>query len=247
VDWLSSDTTFVAMHDRLKAEKMEKDSTLEENWDAYVKDHQKEEKNGVRLGITKVVFVNPYYLNLDARDDNNKTQFIETENGQVYFKDMLKKNASLAGLNATILDVHDLQSTDTETFNDIMLLNEWVVEQQDADELLLCGSQQVRINKIAEKYHTDYFAWTGVVSMHEKKSTFKAALLLLAGIGYLPIMPYSLYKTIKPEYNTLFFNTLYDVRTGRLRTIKYDYMKKNDTNAIINSQLYDACLQIRSN
>jgi Fe-S cluster biosynthesis and repair protein YggX len=247
VDWLEKDTAFVNTYNRLKAEKVERDSFLAENWEDFLNDQKSEEKKGVRLGVPKVVFVNPFYLNLDARDENNSTQYIKTEDGQSRFKEMLKENAKLAGLDARILDVHDLQASDAETFNDIMLLNEWVVEQQSADDLLLYGSQQARINKIAEKYHTDYFSWTGVVSLHEKKSNFKTALLLLAGIGYFPILPYSIYKTVKPEYNMLFFNTLYDVKTGRLKTIKYDYMKKNDTRGILNSQLYDACLQIKSN
>ena len=245
VDLLNSDTAFVKMHERLKAEKIATDSLLREDYGAYVDSSKDEEQKGVRMGIPKVVFVNPLYMNLDARDENNAIQFFATEDGQTRFVESLRENAKLARLKINVLDVHQLKSNDATTFNEIMLLNEWVSEQQEAETLLIYGTQQARINAIAKKYDTDFFVWTGVVSMHETKNIFKTGLLLLAGIGYLPMMPFSIYESIKPEYNTLFFCTIYDVKTGRLKSVKYDYMKRNDTRALLNSQLYDALLQIR--
>jgi hypothetical protein len=209
-----------------------------------MKEARKEELRGQRMGIPKVVIVNPLYLKLDARKDN-AMQYVETEYGEENMRNILESVAAKTDLKVKILDVENLKAGQTDVFNDIRMLNEWFSEQASYDDLSLTpGVNQDKINAIAEKYGTDYFLWTGVISLHEKKKN--QALAIAAGIIYFPLLPLAIYYAAKPKYDMLYFAVLFDVRTGRRKTIKFDYFSKKDTDSMLKAHTYDTLLQINA-
>lgn len=205
---------------------------------------KRKRKDGLSLGIPKVAIVNPFYLKLDERKDQ-AVQHIETEGGQENFRSLIREVSAISGLKTTLLDVSTLKENDIETFNDIRFLNEWFAEQgRHFDLTRTPGIQQDRINAIAQKYGTDYFLWTGVISLREKKGKdwlyIPASLLLFA-----PTLPLATYLAAKPKYEMLHYSMLYDVRTGRYQVLKFETFNHRDTDTMVKAHLYDAFVQIK--
>jgi beta-barrel assembly-enhancing protease len=211
----------------------------------FTKNRREEERKGLQLGIDKVLIVNPFYLKLDDRRNDNKTLFVKTEEAQAEFTERIKENAKLAGLKTRILDVSSLKSGQVEQFNEITLLNEWGSEQIDFEDLSITpGYRQKEINDIAEKYGVNYMVWTGVISVHEKN--VKAAYYLLAGIYYYPALPVFIYLAIAPKYSSLLFVVSYNLETGASEVVKLQYMSIKDKTNVLNMHLYDAFLQMNT-
>jgi beta-barrel assembly-enhancing protease len=199
-------------------------------------------KKGQRLGIQKIVIVNPFYLNLDTRK-KNAVQFEKTEESQKIFGDVLKENAQKAGLKLTVLDVENIKPAEVDKFNDIALLNQWFSEQVNFENLSITpGFRQSEINAIAQKYDTKFFCWTGVLSMREKKSP----IMFLTAVLGPPAWPALVYYAIRSNYDCLYYNLVYNVETGGFDTVKFEYLNIADSKALLNMHTYDTFLQIKS-
>ena len=178
----------------------------------------KKRKKGVRLGIDKIVMVNPFYMRLDIRKEN-EMQYIKSELGQDNLRQLITETNQISNLKITTLDVLNLKGKDTDRFNEIRFLNEWFSEQIVHDDMsLTVGYSQEKINQIAEKYDTDYFLWIGLVSL----------------------------RAVRPKNQMLFFSILYDVRTGKREVIKFDFFKKKDSNTFLKAHLFDTLVQIKT-
>ncbi len=203
---------------------------------------KREQRTGLNLGIKKIVVVNPFYLKLDARKDN-AVQYVDSEYGHEHLRSLMTGVAQKSGLKVDFLDAQVLKENQSDRFNEIRSLNDWFGEQVRRDNLSPTpGLQQDDINAIADKYGTDYFLWTGVISLREKKKN--AALIALLGLIYWPALPIAIAGAAKPEYDMLYYAVLYDVRTGRNRVIKFEYFDKRDSDTILKAHCYDTFVQI---
>ncbi len=201
-------------------------------------------KKGQALGISKIVIVNPFYLKLDERKDNT-VQYVQSEDGQAHLRELMAEITPKTGVKATVLDVSDLKDGQAERFNEIRTLNEWFSEQIKYENLpITYGSNQGKVDAIAEKYGTDQFLWTGVVSLREKKQG--AALAICAGLVYFPLLPFAIYSATKPEYDMLYYAVLYDVNEGTYKTLKFEYFDNRDSDTLIKAHYYDTLLQIKT-
>jgi hypothetical protein len=188
------------------------------------------------------VVVNPFYLSLDDRKENS-VQYIRSEEKQAYFRKSLKEIAKMTKVKASVLDVTDLSTKDIEKFNDISQINNYMSQQMDQYDLSLTpGYNQNEVDAIADKYGTDYFLWTGVISLREKTPV---GMLVAASI-LLPIYswPYTIPAMVTPEYDMLYYAMLFDVKTGRRSIIKMDYFDKKDSKTILKAHIYDVFHQI---
>jgi beta-barrel assembly-enhancing protease len=208
----------------------------------WEKEEKMNKKNGYRLGIDKVVVINPYYMKIDERKATD-VDYINTETGQEHLKDMIKLVSTKTNLKVDILDINSLTDKQVNQFNDLRYLNEWFSEQVDKYNLTLTpGTQQGIVDSIAKKYGTDYFLWTGVISLRQKKHGI--GWMVFGSIVYPIIIPYTAYLIAKPEYDMMHYAILYDVKTGRRQTLKFDYFDSKDTDALVKSHYYDTFMQI---
>jgi hypothetical protein len=199
-------------------------------------------RKGQRLGISQVVIVNPFYLNLDQRKSQS-VQYQKSEMSQEKFIDLLKNNAQKAGLKATLLDIDHLKAGDVEKFNDIALLNQWFAEQVNFENLSITpGFRQAEINAIAKKYGTKYFCWTGVISLRERKTIWPFLGIFLGPIAW----PFVAAHAVKREYDCMYYNVVYNAETGGYDSIKFEYFNAPDSKSMLNLHTYDAFLQIKS-
>ncbi|MEO1624741.1 MAG: M48 family metallopeptidase [Bacteroidota bacterium] len=243
-----SDTTFVQAFERGIEEK-EEDKERDEYFESYkgrkyVMKYRKDRAKGLRLGIDRITIVNPYYLKIDPRDKTNPTQFLKTEDRQVNFQNIIKEVSKQTKLKTKLLDVNSLSSKDIQEFNDIRHLSSWFDQQtQHFDMNLAPGYNQNVVDEIADRYGSDYFLWTGVISIKNAKRGYGHLFLSLLSPFYLP---FSIHRKDIAGHDTLFYAMLFDVKTGRREVIKFEFFKYKDSNAIIKAHLYDALNQIVS-
>jgi len=210
------------------------------------KEMKREDEKGKALNVKKVVVINPYYLSV-AEDKKNSTsvEYLRSEQKQEEFNEFITDIGKKSKLNVNILDVASLRTNDVETFNDIATANKYFSQQMDQYDLSLTPSyEQDDIDALAKKYGTDYFLYTGVISLKESGRGEWVMVGLSLIVPYY--MPFALYNALTPDYDMFYYAILYDVTTGRRSFIKSDYYNSRDSKTMVKSHIYDTFHQIHS-
>lgn len=200
-------------------------------------------KNGLSLGINKVVIIDPYYTKIDRRK-NASVKYFASETSQQQFTGLLASTASKTGLQYELIDPNSFDETDIEKFNDYSVINDWVVERFNHEERALpIVTNTEAVKNLVEKYGTKYFMWTGVVNVREKKEGV-GGMLLLTTIFY-PLLPYGVYYAASPQYETLYYTIVFDVETGELKMLDVRKVQQKDTNDFLSANVYDVLKQVK--
>jgi hypothetical protein len=208
-------------------------------------DKKEKSDDGERFGLNKVIIVNPFVAFSDLRL-KDKTLYQEMEKKGVEFNQLLSQNAKSVGIDVEILSTNNLKQSDNKKFEDIIALNQWLIEQLDYGTINFEIYNKEEINKISKEYGTDYFLWTGISSVRRPKDGATLTGYLIGGIVMWPLLPYSLYYSVKPEYNTMFYAILYNIKTQKGKLVKYEFMKRELNTSVLNLHLYDLFLQLHS-
>lgn len=229
-------------------------ASFEKNRDEYLRRKEKDEyfatregkrelarlgkkvrRRGLELGIPRIVLVNPYFVRLNARKDNEE-MLLPTAMGQENYRELIREIAPKTNLDIRILDVDELKEDQTDQFNDIRLLNTWFEEQiRHFDLSLTPGASQDRINALADKYKTDYFLWTGVLSVRQD---------ILSELDIRTGLTNMLLQSLQPRNAVMIYAILFDIRTGRREVIKFNYFRRMETDTLLKAHLYDVFSQI---
>lgn len=131
-------------------------------------------KRGVALGIDKIVVVNPIYLVIK----NDDTKLLKSEKAQEDYYALLAKLGKRSKIELETVDVNNLGDNASETLINATILGEWISEQFVFDNPLNFSSIEAdKIKRLKDTYGTQYFLWTGVVSLQNKKHTLLFNLL----------------------------------------------------------------------
>ena len=205
-------------------------------------------EKGFYLGIPKIVVVNPGYIKLTQtlalKSQKMNINLIESEKNIARFEQLMKDNASAVGINMTMLNSLEFKKDDVQRFNDYTLLKDWYYEQSDAGNMVISGYRQKEIEELAKKYDTDYFMWTGVIGLKNKRSTGMKVI----GAMMLPtfvMTPFGI--LLLADINQMYYySILYNVKTGKNYIIKSEEFMKKDSDMLLNAHIYDALLQIKT-
>ncbi len=200
---------------------------------------------GEHLGITKVVVVNPFYRRIDLRKDN-AIEYVSSEEGELNYMEILKANAALLDVDLEILDPLKMSESDANSFNEMNELNDWFSEQLDFGSINMPGYNQNMVDSIATAMGTDYFLWTGIVSLRDKQNILGPVIYIALSPFFLPLLPYGVYELIKPEYEFFYLSLVYNVKTREAHVLKFMFLDNNDTRAILNSHTYEMLYQLSS-
>lgn len=195
------------------------------------------------LGIEKVLIVNPYYARLNA-NKKKKFKYLESEDGQIDFVKRLKLNGRKSHLNVEILDSRSLNSSDADKLNDIALLEEYVSDRLEHEDAVTPYAEREKITKLAKKYDTDYFLWTGVVSYKDYQQR-KVVTAVMSGV-FPFILPMTLSYLINGGHYTYYFNMMYDVKTDQVKMGNFREVDSRTGPAILNSHIYDTFQQLHA-
>ena len=200
-------------------------------------------KEDFALSIDKTVIVNPLYLQVDETA-RNPVRYMSSEAMKIDLKNKINECAQLLDLNVDFLEAISLKDADTEKFNDIAMLNDWISEQIDHEDVPVINSNNERMQELSEKYHTSHISWLGVISYKEKKENL--GLEFTVGLIVWPILPFTIVRMIRPNYSTAAFSLVADAKTGVFEMKYFNTMKAKDLTSIQKSNLYYILQQMKS-
>lgn len=198
---------------------------------------------GEKLGIDKVVVVNPFYRRIDLRKDN-AIEYISSEEGEINYMEILEANAKLLDVDLLVLDPLKMGAEDVIQFNNMNELNDWFSQQLDFGNINMPGYNQGMVDSIANSFGTDYFLWTGIISLRERQQVLGPILYIALSPFFIPLLPYGIYQLAKPDYEFFYLSLLYNVKTREANVLKFMLLKNNDTRAILNAHTYEMLYQI---
>ena len=208
------------------------------------KAYRRKKRQGISLGATKVVFVDPLFKKIDHRRAV-KLNYLAGEEGKKKFVELITDNAQRLDLNIDVLRVNDLHPEATDKFNDLGILNSWISERFKHEEVkdMMCMNHD-QVQYLVEKYGTPYFAWTGMMSVTDRRPQSKLvnAALMVSVLG----APYVLFRMLSPTNDTYYFSLVYDLRSGKLVMDDMASMPGRPRRDYLNSSIYNTLLQMKS-
>ncbi len=198
-----------------------------------------------KFDFKKVVVVNPTVILSDMRPQKSKL-FFETTEKNLEFNELLEKNAKLVGLKTELLAINKLKTSDTTKFEDIQTIKKWVTENLDYGSIDFYDNQGDNLSPIFKKYNADCILLTGVTTVRRPKDIGTAAGFWLGSLVMFPLLPYAVYYSTKPDYDTLFYAILYEKGSNKAKLVKYEFMKRPPTAPVLNLHLYDLLLQLHA-
>lgn len=198
---------------------------------------------GIKLGLEKVVFVNPYYQQLDTRNKKRPSP-LQAELKEAEYIRQLQLHAQQLGLQYSMLSTQTLGADDTGLFNDLCLLDEWMEEQVRNEEVKMVSINHGEVQHLAGKYGTPYFVWTSAISLTRPRPG--KVLVISAGL-LLPLMlPYSIYYATTPVHHSLYYTVVYDIQSGDLLLQYPKLIRMKDRGDVMHAAIYDLLLQMKT-
>lgn len=200
-------------------------------------DKEKDEAFYGPQGLDKIVIINPIFQSYDSRIDNGQLDVRKSIEGRTEMMAAMQESAKTVGLKCDILDPENMDSSDAEKFNDLMILNDWFAQKGNFKEEDGLPVNQDQLNRIAEKYGTKYFMWCAYYTNREPRSgtIFRALSLACA-----PLAPLIAYRLATPREDVYFVAILYDITTGKaVWGVQREILKQKPTDARLKLQMYD--------
>ncbi len=243
-------SAFDDMIEKSDAEKREKEKELTDDQESEKRKQENiEKKKGKALGIDKVVVVDPYYVKIDQRKDD-QIQYISTANSQLSFSELLADNAKIANLDIDVLNPKTFADNDEEKYNDFSSLNEWIDEQAKINEDLesdVVYSDSAQMTPIIDRYGTNHFLWTGVLTARKSNNfNYENMYYVCLSAIYFPLLPFTLYYILKPHYQTAYYTYLVDISDGKVELSDGKYFYAKDRTDLMNSFVYDNMFQMKA-
>ena len=213
----------------------------------FVRNRKSERKariKGKNLGLDKVVFVKPFYQKVDQRK-SVATRYMDSETALGEMNGLLRDNANRVGLKIDLLDPHEFSTGDTERFNDMVMLNDWLVERLDHENIDMVGIAPEAMRQLTQKYGTSHFAWTGIFAVTDNKSLMQRYTACFYGCTIV-LLPLAIFEFFEPEHTTYQFTLLFDVESGEMRFGDLHPLDFKDSKAFRKSMIYNTLLQISS-
>ncbi len=201
-------------------------------------------EKGFKLGLNKVLFVNPAYLKINMTKKKQPIRFIESENRQKDMVKMIDKNAKKVKLKATFMDVNSLgKKSDAEKFNDIIVLEKWMQQKLSNPDGMIPDNNNEAM-AILKKSKTKHVAFIGTLSLKEKKS-IGGYIVNTVLAGSILLTPVGCYNLFKPNNHSLFYTLVIDAQKQDVIMSSYNVMKQKDRDSIVNANLYWMMLQMK--
>ncbi|HEX8515967.1 MAG TPA: M48 family metallopeptidase [Bacteroidia bacterium] len=123
------------------------------------------------LGAKKIIFIPPFYTQVDPDRDSRPTDYLASEKGREELTSIQEKAATRLNLPFDNIYINGA-SPDINKFNDHALLTEWLKERfkhgNNEDEIVTSSDY---VSRLIKKYGTKYVGWSGV-SVGDKTSYF---------------------------------------------------------------------------
>lgn len=243
------DSSFVAMfRDAMAyADSLEAIDDIEEGMTSKERSRLRKEENEAfdgPQGLKKVVVINPIYQSFDSRIDNGMLDVRKSIDGRDRMMGAMQESATQVGLQLDILDPDNMDSTDTERFNDLMLMNDWFAQRGNFKDDEPLPVEPTAMNAIAAKYGTNYFMWCAYYTNREPRT---GTVFRALGLVFAPLAPLVAYRLVTPREDVYFVAIVYDITTGKpVWGVQREINKQKPTEARLRLQMYDMMRMLAS-
>src|SRR6185295_14098920 len=195
------------------------------------------------LGIDRTVIVNPIYLKVDeTRKD--PIRYVAAEQLKLDLQNKIQACADALDLQIKYLETMNLTNQEADKFNDLAMLNNWIGEELNHDDVPVVNSNNEMMQQLVSKYNTEYFTWVGVISFKERKEYVGGRIFL--GFLFLPYLPFALAYAVKPNYDTAIFTLVANGKTGEFEMQYSNAVDARDLASIQKSNLYYIMQQMKA-
>jgi|GEM_PF-4334201 len=226
-------------------ERKDLETELEEEEWVSPRQRRKERLRGSALGADKVVFVTPIFKEYHTRK-KRKVRYLDAELKAENYNATIDEMGDLLGLKTEVLDFHRLVPAEVDRFNDIILMREWISDLINREtEVEMVSIYQDDVKYLPEKYGTSKLALSGYLSLKTGLSPTQKLTAVVLSPLLIPI-PYYIYKAIRPSYNSLYFNFVFDLIEGESQMLELREIKLKDSSPLLRSSLYYSLSQMKA-
>jgi hypothetical protein len=125
------------------------------------------------------------------------------------------EEASRLGVKVMIVDPSDKENFDTDAFNSLAMLNDWLIERLNNDTLSMELYSKQFIGDISKDYGTQYLAWTG---FYYAKGQLESLILLYdVDNGRTKTLVYDQLHKNPNQYTIrgIIYNQIYSIKNGK--------------------------------
>lgn len=238
---LINQPSFKSRWDEVKEAYEEKDDDNDLTYEEISDFNKKKKKQGLKLGIDKIVVVDPMFERYDLRKGKNLP--LVSEKTKITLSNTYLKSAEIKGMEMEILDSKMMNPADLDKFNELSLVNEWLTERLNHDEDIdFYSSTSPAMDALRKKYGTDYFLFSSLLSAKIPKKYLGATIILGILVPYT--LPFAIYKLASSNNECLFTFALFDVSNGDIIYIDSREIGQKHNDGLINSHVYDLIYQI---
>lgn len=207
--------------DRIVTEERRKQKKQEENAlsdEAYARREAKEttEIRTKKLGIDTVVFVDPYFMELD---DYNYPVFVTSENTERELPALLIKDAAPFKMQTNVICPKTFGANDVELYNELACMNEWTTERVAHEDLnFLCLSTD-KVLPLTMKYHTHHFCYIRIYGYDHLTYYYTLMYDITTGYEEINLEQKKVQKARTPLIESLFNTTLKTIKGTRNKRV----------------------------
>lgn len=194
------------------------------------------------LGLDTLLILNPEYVNLDDRADDG-VKYVRSFDRQQNYNEIIDQIAMKIGLDIRRIDFKELKASETEIFNDLCILKNWLEERLDHENTGARMSNFNQIEQIREKYGINYVSYTGNFTLREK-SRGKGGLIV-ASIIFPPLILITLPMILRSSYESYNFFYVFDLKSGKALLAEYNYYPNADKDVYLKSITYNNLIQVK--
>jgi hypothetical protein len=161
---------YIYGEERAEEIKIEKANTGDDDRDEELREAQEEEiaqidKHGFKVGAQRIVMLEPQCSHIyDIKSDPDPFKPIETEELRAQLISLIPSVAQETGLKLQLVGGSVFDSTQTDDFNDYIYINQLIAEQILFESRANTAGISAQTNQIIEKYGTEYFAISAIVT-----------------------------------------------------------------------------------
>ncbi len=187
------------------------------------------------LGINHAVCVTPSYLKLDQRVEGS-IRFFTTKENLTLYKNYLTDLSTRVDLKLEILDYKDLNLSQTDRYNQISYLKNWLSERILHDEHNVMISSFDYVKEISKSLKTPYIVKTGQITLRVTESNVASKIIgsILQPHLAILIIP----SLFIPDYVSFNYFLVFDIRNGNTLLSEYNQSQSGDKADFMKSLIY---------
>ncbi len=196
------------------------------------------------IGAEKVILMEPVYIK-HTNLDEDAVAYVASGKAKEALAEKIFDCADKLDLAIEYFDPIEFDSTATQKFNDMAMINTWFIKALEANtrKIDVSNFYHEDLIKIADRYQTDFVAWTGVITYVEPEQM--AALKIVVGILMPPFLPLVVADLTTNNY-TYYLTIVANIRTGEIIANYINESRMTDSDELQKSNLYFILQQIKT-